>query len=275
MVGGIEQVGGVSAPELRELEHLKTTAAFDEDARNAHVRTNVALVAKRLQDAPAHDRPAVLVCYGPSLRRLWPVAAMQKQAGADVFSVSGSHGFLLDKGIVPTAHIDCDPRLHKSEQFGEPHAQVQYWLASCVHPEYVKRLSGYDVSLWHLWNGEASNAVMDDIEPGAWMVMGGGSVGLFAITLLYCLGYRRLLIVGMDCSYSEDGAYAGPHLGKPRDVMRVQCGDRWFSTNALLISYARQFGGVLGMVPDMRVSLCGDGLLSHMQKISQESSCSP
>jgi len=150
------------ARPIREMPDIKSFPAWDEATRFEHIKSNCARVSRRLMDEqPAHDRTAVLVCYGPSLKDTWHVAAKTK---GDIFTVSAAHGFMLEQGIIPFAQIDCDPRPHKAAQFGEPDQDVQYWLGFCVHPDYLDRLEDHDVKLWHSYNGTASRIAFQ-IDP--------------------------------------------------------------------------------------------------------------
>jgi len=257
-------------PMLLPIVKIRSTAAVSDEMRNEQVLENCARIKDRLDlDIPAHDRVAHLVCYGPTLNKTWPEIAMAKAIGDDVFTVSGSHKFLIERGIIPYAHIDCDPRPHKALQIGEPHKDVEYWLASCIAPFYLGRLEGHHIKLWHSYNGTASRIAFK-IEPRSRMVVGGGSVGLRAMSILYCRGYRKFEIHGLDCSFVDGEAHAGEHLGKPQEFVSVKCGERWFETSAVFVLYAQFFQKQLKMMPDAIINLHGDGLLQHMQKTGAE-----
>ena len=61
-----------------------------------------------------NDRWVSIVCYGPSLLDTW------KTIKRPMVTVSGAHDFLVDKGITPDWHIDCDPREHKAKMLKKP-----------------------------------------------------------------------------------------------------------------------------------------------------------
>jgi len=251
-----------SIKDIHLLPPIQSFAAWSEADRFENIKSNCNRVDRRLSDdIPAHDRTAVLVCYGPSLKDTWHAAAA---TDGDIFTVSGAHGYLLERGVVPYAQIDCDPRPHKAAQFGTPHLGVKYWLGSCVHPDYLDRLTGYSVSLWHLHNGPESAENIWSIMPDAWLCVGGGSVGLRSISLLYTQGYRHFEIHGMDCSMVKGETYAGVHLGKKQEVTPVRCGERWFDSTLQLIDYARQFLDDLRLWEGATFRVHGDGLLAHM-----------
>lgn len=255
-----------------KLGPIHVTSAVADTERNDNVIANCKRVSKRLAvgkgDCPAHDRVAVLACYGPSLRETWPAIAMAQANGSDVFTVSGAHQFLLERGVVPVAHMDCDPREHKAFQFGNPDRRVQYWIGSCVHPTYIKRLEGYDCTLWHCYNKEASREIFK-IDPGHEMVVGGGSIGLRALSVLYCRGYRRFEIHGMDsCSSASGEHHAAFHYAQNPGVAEIRCGERWFLATAIHVAYARYFFKSQKMLKGSTFTFHGNGLLAEMVKQS-------
>ena len=249
---------------------IVTISALPESERIANMRANSRRIAKRLAEGvPAHDRKAVLCCSGPSLGDTWPAVANDWLLGSDIFTVSNAHDFLIGKGVTPAVHMDCDPRPHKCAMV-TPIRACKYWIASCVDPSYIDHINGHDVTLWHLHNGPETQAAFfaDEIfEPGEWLVIGGGSIGLRAISVLYSQGYRTIAIHGMDCSYG-DQSHVAPHTGKTREALNIRCGDRWFRTNLSLVDYARQFNDDMRLWPNAKILLHGDGLLQHMNKES-------
>lgn len=254
---------------LNVVLNVQTSFAVSDDERNENMRINSDWVCKRMKARAAHGRPVILACYGPSLKETWPEIKLEIAKGADVITCSGAHKFLVEKGIIPKAHIDCDPR-HDGSHLGKAQDETQYLLASCVSPNYVKRLTGYHLSLWHLYNGESSKFIMDEPAEGddVFMVTGGGSVGLRSINLLHDIcGYRKFHIHGMDSSFEDEGVtHAGEHMPTSDKYVKVKCGPRWFLTNASFISYAQQFQPAINNFPGAVFKLHGDGLLQQMQK---------
>jgi hypothetical protein len=251
---------------------IKGKGAIADDERNDHARENIKLTRKRLKVRPPHNRVALLMCYGPSLEDTWPAALIEKKTigNADIVSVSGAHDYLVERGIIPRFHVECDPRKHKGDMVTKLQSKTEYLMASCCHPEVVKKLLGRKLRLWHLDNGLASHRGIAEIEPGALMIGGGGSVGLRAIPLLMAMGYRRFIVHGMDCSYRDDKTHAGAHTGKKTDKIEVRCGGRKFISAPVLITYLRNFDDMRRHIGDpekdptkIEIILRGDGLLQH------------
>jgi uncharacterized Rossmann fold enzyme len=257
----------------------QSRGVMDDDKRFDQTKANCAVVSKRVNVSPdlKHDRKAVIVCYGPSLLQTWPeLQAEETYMGADLFSVSGAHDFMVRRGIKPTFHVECDPRPHKAANLNMPQEGVQYLIASCCHPELIDKLKDFDLSLWHLCNGQDSFRIMEEIESekNQVLITGGGSVGLRSIALAYAMGYREFHIYGMDCSFSSDEEpkqWAGPHKGKKQKVIDIKTEtDRWFKTSPVLVTYARHFFDTVQRAPDASFYLAGDGLLQEMGKISMQ-----
>lgn len=251
------------------IAHIRSTTAVDNSVRNENVRLNCERVSGRLHlKCPVHQRKAHLACFGPSLKDTWPELAIASAYGEDIFTVSGAHDFLIERGVVPSAHLDCDPRSHKTDML-TPHDGVEYWPASCVDRSYIEKISGHRIFLWHSYNGPESKKAFS-IDPGHQMIIGGGSIGLRALSVLYCRGYRTFEIHGMDCSFKNEDHHAGRHLGINHEASPVLCGDRWFKANAVMLLYAKYFQKQMAMLPDARFSIHGDGLLQHMIKTGEE-----
>jgi hypothetical protein len=156
------------------------------------------------------------------------------------------------------------------------HRKVEYYMASVVHPDLLKKLKGYKVTLWHMNEGDPSLQILD-LEPNSLLVPGGGSVGLRSLALLYIMGYRRFLVHGMDCSYRDEQTHAGKHTGKETQKVEVRCTDgRKFITAPVLITYKRYFDEIRrSFVGDadkdpskIEIILRGDGLLQHWLRVS-------
>lgn len=263
------------------VQGVTAVGAMASDDRWEQVKAASARIPKRIIVAPPHDRRAILACYGPSLKTTIDVLRDEaEQTGAAIISVSGAHDFLIERGIVPTYHVECDPRPHKADNIDRPILGVQYLIGSGVHPVFFDKLcgtgnhdrTGMDVSLWHISTPEHASRIIDELgENSDCLISGGGSVGLRAIPLLYNMGYRDISIYGMDCSFSEDGSsqWAGKHAGKRQDLCEVICGERIFCSSPILLTYATGFFETVQRVTDMTIRLYGDGLLQNMCRLHE------
>ncbi len=289
------EVVGTAIPLMATTDQFNVVGVMTADERFANVKHNVTVTDKRVKLAindfdqhEPHQRRAVIVGYGPSLRATWDNILGEKRFrdDSDIITMSGSHDFLLRRGICPDFHVECDPRRHKAANITTPNPDVKYYIASMCHPDLTDKLKGFDLSLWHSMNGNEDFRIGDELESerGQKLVCGGGSVGLRAIALFYGLGYREFAVYGMDSSFAscKDGApidsadeqvmrWAGIHHGKKKAVVKVKCGERWFLTSPAEAEYARHFIDMAQRMGDAQFWFVGDGLLQEMVKLmSQE-----
>ena len=98
--------------QLDASQAQKVSYAIPLWLRDEQIKLAIQRVSARIQ--PHYDllnEPCAIVCYGPSLNDTWEKVKEFKH----IFSCSGSHKFLLERGIVPTYLIEVDPRAHKVE----------------------------------------------------------------------------------------------------------------------------------------------------------------
>ncbi len=211
-----------------------------------------------LKRIPAHKNFISIVCYGPSLKKTW------RNIPRPIMTVSGAHDFLLERGVVPDFHVDCDPREHKAQMLKESHPDVHYLMASVCHPSYWEKLKGRKVSLWHLHNGKETDGWLKANDPNTPPVGGGTTVGSRALQVANLMGYERFHIFGMDCSYENSvSRHAGTHLGKTQKSIEVICGDRSFISSPQMVEAARE---TLVMIQNFEIWMYfhGDGLQQEM-----------
>ena len=266
----LEDILPVCQRRMRPLVLPMAFSVMHEDDRKAAMKAAIERGHASLQPVLPHDRHAILVCYGPSLKHTaWEIP----QIAGDVFTVSGAHDFMVDMGITPYGHIESDPRPHKAELITKPQAATQFYIASCCHAAVFDRLAGHQVTLWHAWNSSATDKQVMELDPNGFIIEGGSNVGLRAMSLLTGLGYRLITIFGLDCSFDIGGAqHAGFHSGKKQRVMKVFTPDgRWYWTSPSMLAGCDDFFKLLPAFVGCDISLKGDGLLQHRLRLSQPS----
>lgn len=206
-----------------------------------------------------HERIA-LVCYGPSLNDTWHHLKKFKW----IMTCSGSHKFLIERGIVPTWHAEVDPRPHKIQLLGAPHPDVEYLVASACCPDYFDHLQGFNVKLWHVFSNEEEAFRL--MPPNSWAITGGSSVGLRTMSLAWFLGFRNFHIFGMDGSSGESGLHGAKHPNQQKDLGEVEYNGRTFLTTAAFLLCAKQTFHELNQLKDVTAKFYGDGLVQHMAK---------
>lgn len=250
----------------------KIVAAGTDESRWDNISESTLKYTDGVSPSPPHERRAIIGCYGPSLSQTWDRLKEEAQDGnADVVSVSGCHDFLLDRGIVPRFHIECDPRPHKADNIKCGNPDTEYLLSSTCHPKLFERIKEGKIRLWHSSDGEVARRIRDDLKSEAPIICGGGSVGLRALAVMFFMGYRKLSIYGMDCSFSDDGSekWAGPHAQKENQKefsqIQVLYNGRLFTTTGILLSYGTDFFDMMSRMmefdPSIELKVYGDGLL--------------
>lgn len=293
-----DEVVGTAMP-LMLVGEWNARGVMADDERFEHTKANCLVTSKRVRPALTPDgepvinnRRAVIVCFGPTLQETWPQIGAERRLNdkeCDIITMSGAHDFLQRRGIVPDYHIECDPRPHKAENITAPNDKTKYYIASCCHPSLIDKLKDKDLWLWHLMNGQASYRIGEEIESerNEVMICGGGSVGLRSMALFYALGYRDFAIYGMDCSFTKGMSkeqadaikddedlrqWAGRHKGKKKKTLTVKCGDKWFVTSPVDVTYTRHFFDTVQRSEGANFTLYGDGLLQEMCRRSKSNS---
>lgn len=227
--------------------------------RDAQIREAIARSLPRVQPwtGPVRSEPIAVVGYGPSLQDTWH----ELRTFRYVISCSGAHGFLVERGIVPTWHVEVDPRPHKVRLIGPPDRRVTYLLASTCHRDVFTHLQDMPVEVWHVF--DASETGLQLLPSEEWAFTGGCDAGLRSLTLAAVLGFRDLQVYGLDgCGRASSHAGAHPHTVKTYQPCEYD-GVTYQTTPALLAA-ARQVWHELDQMPAVRATFHGTGLIQHM-----------
>lgn len=232
--------------------------------RDEQIKQNLVTCKERIRRSDAHvvqDEPIALVNFGPSLNDTWEEIKNFKY----IMSCSGSHKFLVDHGIIPTWHVDVDPRPHKITLMGEPQKETEYLIAATCHPLLFKHLEGFNVKLWHIF--DATEEGLRALPPDEWALTGGCSVGVRLLTIARFLGFINHHIFGMDGCARGDSKHAAdhPNKGKADSVVEYE-GKQYFTTPAMLEA-ARNTWHELDQLKDVTAKFYGEGLVQALSLI--------
>lgn len=193
-----------------------------------------------------HGRTLSLCGYGPSIREF---VDELKNTKADILTTSGAHDVLVDAGVYPTYHVECDAQKHKATLLQKPNDVTQYLICSCCHPDVFDNLEGRNVALWHVAHTKEEDAEVNRHSPRAVKVIGAPSSGGRAMGLSFVLGYRKFMVYGMDSSFPFDESineqeqlqHAGSHPNQDwnsKHVFRTDPinGKAYYTTLPLLIA---------------------------------------
>ena len=203
------------------------------------------------------DKRAAIVGYGPSLADTWQ-GLLEREYDA-VWTVSKAHDFVIERGFIPTHHVDTDYREHKARYNTLWQPTVRYVLATQVHPTYLNALAGQDVSLFHVVQPNGGT-----YDPRYFKSPVTFDAGLQAARLAYELGYRTQDWYGMDASARGDQTHAGPHEGVRPGPITLEVAGKLRTMSAFLIRQALFCERMLCKLPHLKVTILGDGALRPM-----------
>lgn len=242
-------------------EKQNVTYCIPLPLRDEQIKINISKVAGRIMpSAELIKEPIAIVCFAPSLNETWE----QIKGFKYVMTCSGAHKFLVERGIIPTHHIDLDPRLHKLKLIGTPQKETEYLIASTIHPQYIDALEGFNVKLWHIFANEDDGARV--LPRGEWSITGGSSVGLRCLTIARFLGFNNMHIFGMDGSFTKEKTHSSEHPNPPKESYETEFEGRKFLTTPSMLHVAQETFHELDQMPDCKFQFYGDGLVQAMAK---------
>lgn len=247
-------------------EKHKTTYCIDSSIRDVQILANVKKVKGRIQQEELKEEPIAIVGFGGSLNETWEEIKNFK----NIFTCSGAHKFLLDKGLKPSdfkrwLHNDLDPRPHKVQLLGEPQQSIEYYAASTIHPNYIDKLIGFDLKLWHIFANEDDGFRI--LPHGEMLFTGGSDVGMRTLVLARFLGYREFHVFGFDgCMYEKSGFHAAEHPNPPPYCFEVELNDKKFLTTPALLECAKQLPKEIDELSDVTAKFYGNGIAQEIMK---------
>lgn len=241
---------------------LNLPSAVEQILKRIHAEMNAKRNHPVLPMVDAHERRCIVAAFGPSLA---DTIDDLKAIDGDIISVSGAHDFLISRGIIPTYHVEMDPRPHKARFLSNPHPDVTYCLASSTDPQTFTNVRENKVYRWNLHTyAKDDDQFYEKLDGKDWFSLDVGcSVGLAAIVVGGCLGYRTFDVFGMDCSKKNGERHAGTHFGPVQRSMEIEIGDRTFDTSPQMVAAAQDFFSLTSRLGMVNINLHGDGLLQH------------
>lgn len=240
------------------------------NVEKAQIAANIRLACKRdipaLSIQPAHDGTVLLVGGGPSLKGDLPEIRRRVAAGARILAMNGSADYLSANGIEPHMQISIDAR-EDNVRFLRVSSAPEQFLASQCHPAMFDWVCGkehFRPTLFHIALADWEQYAPD----GDTMAIGGGhSVGLYAMSLAYVLGYRDMRLYGYDSSYADDKhhAYDQP-LNDSDSIIEAYVNGRTFKTTSWMVVQVNEFKDLSQQLAQMDCTITthGTGLLPYV-----------
>lgn len=199
-----------------------------------------------------------VVGFGPSLIETWP------EITHPCITVGGAHDFLIERGVIPDWHAECDGRDHKPKHLEHPNKDVTYLMATICNPKMWEQLEGHKVVTWHNANGYHVVDWIGTFDPNAILVCGGSVVGLSAIHLCGILGFRKFKLFGFDGNFRGNARHAGPHFGQPQRPIARIAGDRTWITSPQMSNACDELMWLVRDNPELEFEVYGNCLLGDM-----------
>lgn len=258
-------------------EPIEMRASFTEDLGiiSENVRQNIKRFIPQVRPVTQASTEAMIVCGGPSINQLED-EILRKARTLPTFAVNGSHDWLLDRRVTPTAMVMVDARASNNRFLTRPQRETRYLLASQCHPSAFDLLSNYDVLIWHaMADPMVETKILQDYYLGCcFPVQGGSSVGTRTIMLAAMMGFTQLHVYGLDSCYleGEHHAYNQPENDKD-GVARITCNQQEFLVAPWHVSQAIDFVNMAkGPAKDLQIEVYGPGLIAHIVR-SSASAC--
>ena len=200
------------------------------------------------------NEPIAIVGYGPTLK----VSVDALKAFKTIISTSGAHNFLIERGIIPTYHIDVDFRPHKVVHTKDPHPDVKYLFGSTVHPTMLENKT---FKLFHI------DVPVLKYQPGEPIIKGYWDVGQLAMLVAKEMGYREMHLFGFDYSFTVDNTtHAGFHNGNQGERVFARVNEKLFPTSDSLCRGVLAFGKLVEENPDLKLSVYSNALLTEYMR---------
>jgi hypothetical protein len=242
--------------------HVEGAINLDEKKILKNIRCNIRRPLPQLW-----GHVLMLLCGGPSLSDHEKEIVKQRRNGWKICTVNGTLDWCRDHDVTPGVHIQLDARAWNKRFVQAPIDGCRYLISSQSDPSVFEALKDHDVTIWH-GGGGFRRPTLERYYRGRWMPnLAGSTVGTHAITILYLLGFRKIVIYGMDsCLRSRTIHHAYKQPENDRElIFKLRVGRRIFYAHAWMV---QQLDDLLGMLPlladDLNLDFKGDNLVRHV-----------
>lgn len=260
--GWVAEVWKVDGMQPADLEFVINTKD-EEVTRN--IRAACELPHPWLDFVKPHGGEAVIVGGGPSLPKMLDDLRQRVRNGAVVYAANGAFEYLCSRGVVPDYHVIIDAR-PENAAFITQAPKRGYLLASQVAPVTLERAAKLaPVTIVHMSTAGIDKIIPQSIKPVN-LISSGITVGLAALAVSYCMGYRRQSLYGMDSSY-EDTRHAYPQgLNDSDPVVEASVEGRRFKCAPWMIEQVQNFQKLATDLADdgCEIHVRSFGMLGHV-----------
>ena len=189
------------------LQKVNTVAATGSDKQFENVLKNIKRGLVKLQDLPEFKVPKVgipvaLIGGGPSVKTTIE-EAKQFQV---VVACGSSHDFIVEKGLIPTYCVLCDPDPLMADYIKNPQKKTTYLVSSACDDTVFEALKGHNVVIWHCHSDDYDDK-KDQIDKDYYGIGGGCTVGLRSLSIFIMMGYNDIHFFGFDSCLGEENEH--------------------------------------------------------------------
>lgn len=251
--------GGLSHAEL------KAVCNTERDALLANVRS----AAQR--DLPwfdpvdqDHAGHVAIIGGGPSVVDMLEEIRWRQGQGQQVWVLNNAAKALT--GITADAQVLLDARPENVSFITEA---SEYLIASQCDPGVFDALTGRTVTLWHVNSPGMTELLGDEKARPVALIGGGTTVGMNALALAFCRGYRKIHLYGFDSCYRNGEHHAYPQaLNDAERCNEVLYAEKTYSCAPWMVGQAQEF---MELAPayeadDCIITVHGSGLLPDIAR---------
>lgn len=265
---------GYSMPEHRTKLQVKPVDSVDKSIQLEYIVENTDAISEWLSSYQAHDRTALLVSAGPTLKDYLDTIRINQAAGAVIFCVKHAYPILRAAGIHPDFTVVLDPRpidglsthgVVRTSLFEGMGPDDKVLLASMTHPSVRLELEKVNARLigWHAQTASFASDLLTNLKKG--LVVGGGTCSATRMPMLaFTMGFRRFEFFGYDFFYPADT----PASQLKQSLMKVAIGDdaKEFLTTGELVAAMQDLGqwNKWLVSNNLSVTFHGDGAGTHI-----------
>lgn len=242
--------------------NLEVVANTDYVQTASNIKAACKLKHDWLPFEAARAGSVAIVGGGPSLVTMLDELRAHQRDGMLVFATNGAHDYLVEREIIPDAHVIIDAR-PENARFISKRAR-SYFLASQCHPDIFAKAKGH-VTIVHMNTRGVLNSIPQSLKPIN-LISSGSTVGLAAIAIAYCLGYRSLYVYGMDSSYEEQRHAYPQGLNDHDRVVEAIAGGKKFKCAPWMIAQVEHFQKLAAELAaaDCEIHVRSKGMLGHV-----------